>query len=64
MPDPHALSAAGPIKVDFDLPLALMASSPYRLPGVRVSQDFKVAKARTILRKLVRASVSIEITCS
>ncbi len=59
-----ALSAAVPMKVDFDLQLTLMASSLYRLLGVRVGNGFEIAKARTLFRKLVHTSASIEITAS
>ena len=59
-----ALSAAVPMRVDLDLQLTLMASSLYRLLGQRVGHGFKIAKARTIFRKLVQASASIEITSS
>lgn len=59
-----SLSAAVLVKVDFDLQLTLMASSLYRLPGVRVGNGFEIAKARTVFRKLVHASASIEGTGS
>ncbi len=59
-----ALSAAVPMKVEFDLQLTLMASAPYRLLGVRVGNGFEIAKARTLFRKLVHISASIEITAS
>ena len=42
--------------------LTLMASSLYRLLGIRVGQGFEVAKARTIFRKLVNASATVRIT--
>lgn len=58
------LSATVSMKIDFDLQLTLMASSLYRLLGMRVGQRFEIAKARTIFRKLVHSSTSIEITAS
>ena len=57
-----ALSAAVPMRIDLDVQLTLMASSLYRLLGIRVGQGFEVAKARTIFRKLVNASAAIRIT--
>ena len=57
-----ALSAAVPMRIDLDVQLTLMASSLYRILGIRVGQGFEVAKARTIFRKLVNASAAIRIT--
>ena len=57
-----ALSAAVPLRIDLDVQLTLMASSLYRILGIRVGQGFEVAKARTIFRKLVNASAAIRIT--
>ena len=51
-----ALSAAVPLRVDFDVQLTLMASSLYRLLGLRVGEGFATAKARTLFDKLVRAT--------
>ena len=59
-----ALSAAVPLRVDFDVQLTLMASSLYRLLGLRVGEGFATAKARTIFDKLVRATGHIEITAT
>ncbi len=42
--------------------LTLMASSLYRLLGIRVGQGFEVVKARTNFRKLVNASATVRIT--
>ena len=39
-----------------------MASSLYRLFGVRVGNGSKIVSTRTILRKLVHASTSIDVT--
>ena len=57
-----ALSAAVPLRIDLDVQLTLMASSLYRILGIRVGQGFEVAKARTIFRKLVNASAAVKIT--
>ncbi len=57
-----ARSAAVPMRIDLDVQPTLMASSLYRLLGIRVGQGFEVAKARTIFRKLVNASAADRIT--
>ena len=56
-----ALSAAVPMKIDLDVQLTLMASALYRILGKRVANRLETAKPRTIFRKLVQASATIDI---
>jgi len=57
-----ALTSAVAMKVDMDLQLTLMASSLYRLLGVRVGNGYEMAKSRHIFRDLVDAAARITIT--
>jgi hypothetical protein len=57
-----ALSSAVAIKVNCDLQLTLMASSLYRLLGVRVGQGYEVAESRHLFRDLIDATAEITIT--
>ncbi len=57
-----ALSAAVPLRVDFDIQLTLMASSLYRVLGARAGNGMETAKPKSIFRNLVRASAKIRIT--
>ena len=57
-----ALSAAVPMKIDLDVQLTLMADALYRLLGRRLSHGLETATPRTLFRKLVRASATVEIT--
>ena len=59
-----ALSAAVPMKADIDIQLTLMASALYRLLAHRLANGLQTANARTVFRKVVRASATIEITTS
>ena len=56
-----ALSAAVPLKVQLDLQIALMASARYRILAKRLEIGMQHARARTLFRKLVNASATIEI---
>jgi Transposase DDE domain len=57
-----ALSSAVAIKVNCDLQLTLMASSLYRLLGVRVGQGYEVAESRHLFRDFIDATAEITIT--
>jgi hypothetical protein len=57
-----ALSSAVAIKVNCDLQLTLMASSLYRLLGVRVGQGYEVAESRHLFRDFIDAAAEITIT--
>ena len=57
-----ALSAAVPTKIDLDVQLTLMASALYHLLGRRFGQGHATSTPRTLFRKLVRASATVEIT--
>lgn len=57
-----ALSAAVPMRINVDLQLTVMASTLYRLLGVRVGYDYEKAEARRIYRDLVNHSGIITIT--
>ena len=57
-----ALSAAVPMKIDLDVQLTVMAGALYRILGKRVANRLETAKPRTIFRKLVQASATIDIT--
>ncbi len=56
-----ALSAAVPMKIDLDVQLTLMAGALYRILGKRVANRLETAKPRTIFRKLVQASATVDI---
>jgi Transposase DDE domain len=57
-----ALSSAVALKVNCDLLLTLLASSLYRLLGLRVGGGYEVAKARHVFRDLVDATATIRLT--
>jgi hypothetical protein len=57
-----ALSSAVALKVNCDLQLTLMASSLYRLLGVRVGQGYEVAESRHLFRDLIDAAAEITIS--
>ena len=56
-----ALSAAVPLKVQLDLQVTLMASTLYRILAKRLGNGIENARARTLFRKVVNASATIEI---
>ncbi len=56
-----ALSAAVPLKVHLDLQITLMASALYRILARRLGNGMDNARARTLFRKVVNASATIEI---
>ncbi len=56
-----ALSAAVPLKVHLDLQITLMASALYRILARRLGNGMENARARTLFRKVVNASATIEI---
>jgi hypothetical protein len=57
-----ALTSAVAMKVNCDLQLTLMASSLYRLLGVRIGGGYEIAKSRHLFRDLINASAGIRIT--
>ena len=57
----EALSAAMPMKIYLDLQLTLMASGLYRLLAVRIGNDKKTAKSRTLFRNFIKAPADITI---
>ncbi len=57
-----ALSAAVPLKIQIDLQLTLMASALYRILATRLGNGRENATARTIFRKAVNTSATVEIT--
>jgi transposase len=57
-----ALSSAVALKVNCDLQLTLMASSLYRLLGVRIGNGYEVAKSRHLFRDFIDATAGIRIT--
>jgi len=56
-----ALSSAVAMKVNCDLQLTLMASSLYRLLGLRLGHGYEVAKSRHLFRHFIDATASISI---
>lgn len=57
-----ALSSAVAMKINCDVLLTLMASSLYRLLGVKVGNGFETAKSKHIFRDLVNATANLRIT--
>jgi hypothetical protein len=57
-----ALSSAVALKVNCDLLLTLMASSLYRLLGVRIGHGYEMAKSRHLFRDFVNATAAITIS--
>jgi hypothetical protein len=57
-----ALSSAVAMKVDCDVQLTLMASSLYRLLGVRIGQAYETAKSRHLFRDFIDAGATIALT--
>jgi len=56
-----ALSSAVPMKVNLDLQLTIMASSLYRLLGVKIGNGYEKAKSRHIFRDFIDATATINI---
>ena len=56
-----ALSAAVPLKVHLDLQITLMASALYRILAKRLGNGMEHARARTLFRKIVNTSATIDI---
>jgi transposase len=56
-----ALSSAVAMKVNLDLQLTLMASSLYRLFGLKIGRGYENAKSRHIFRDLIDATASVTI---
>src|SRR3954452_24789098 len=56
-----ALSSAVALKVNCDLQLTLMASSLYRLLGVRIGNGYEVVKSRHLFRDFIDATADITI---
>jgi hypothetical protein len=57
-----ALSSAVALKINCDLLLTLLASSLYRLLGLRLGDGYEVAKARHLFRDFVDATATIGLT--
>jgi transposase len=57
-----ALSSAVAMKINCDVLLTLMASSLYRLLGVKVGNGYETAKSKHIFRDLVNATANLSIT--
>ena len=57
-----ALSSAVAMKVNLDLQLTLMASSLYRLLGLKIGNGYQKAKSRQIFRDFIDSTATIEIT--
>jgi transposase len=57
-----ALSSAVAMKINCDVLLTLMASSLYRLMGVKVGNGYQTAKSKQIFRDLVNATANLHIT--
>lgn len=56
-----ALSSAVPMKVNCELQLTLMASSRYRLLGVRLGNGYEVARADHLFRDFVKATAHVSV---
>ena len=56
-----ALSSMVGLKIDFDLQITLMASSLYRLLAARIGREYGKAQAKTIFRKLLDVSATVQI---
>jgi len=56
-----ALSSAVAVKVNLDLQLTLMASSLYRLLGLKLGNGYQRAKSRHIFRDLIDATATLVI---
>ena len=56
-----ALSAAVPLRIDFDVQLTLMASALYRLLANRLGQRFRNCEPDSLFHKCVQASATIDI---
>ena len=57
-----ALSSAVPMKTDCDLQLTLIASSLYRLLGLKLGKGYEVARADHLFRDFVDATAKVSIT--
>ena len=56
-----ALSSAVALKVNCDLQRTLMASSLYRLLGVRIGHGYETAKSRHLFRDFINATATIKL---
>jgi transposase len=59
-----ALSSAVAMKINCDVLLTIMASSLYRLLGLKVGNGFETAKSKHIFRDLVNATANLSITAN
>ena len=57
-----ALSAVGPMKIDVDVQLTVMASTLYRILAKRIGNRCENQKPAQLFRKFVNASATVEIT--
>jgi hypothetical protein len=57
-----ALSSAAAMKVNCDLQLTLMASSLYRMLGVRIGRGYQRAKSQHIFRDFIDTTASVHIS--
>ena len=58
----EALSSAVALQINCDLLLTLLASSLYRLVGLRLGDGYETAKARHLFRDVVDATATIRLT--
>jgi hypothetical protein len=56
-----ALSSMVGLKVDFDLPITIIAGSLYRLMADRIGREYAKAQAKTIYRNLLDVSATVQI---
>jgi hypothetical protein len=56
-----ALSSMVGLKVDFDLQITLIAGSLYRLLAERIGREYSKAQAKTLFRKLLDLSATVQI---
>ena len=59
-----ALSSMVGMKVDFDMQLTLMASSPYRMMAQRIGREYSHSQAKTVFRNLLDLSGKVDVTAT
>jgi hypothetical protein len=59
-----ALSSMVGLKVDFDLPITLMASGLYHLLALRIGREYQQATAKTMYRNLLDVSATVQVEAS
>jgi hypothetical protein len=58
---PRCAVLDGGLKVDFDLPITLMARSLYRLMADQIGGEYRKAQVKTIFRHLLAVSATVQI---